>query len=164
MPNYMQMGGNRIPLDSYPGMTSAAFYGGNTGTAMPFTNSSEQDRTYRRRRQQEEEQRKQEEAARIVAALYGMNGGPQSGPSGPGRGFPEGPISSEMGALNNSYKTRGNAPRYHEEMPYGGTPGVWAIRNDEIAGPREDPFQYMSPRDWAASTGRSIGRRFGRRR
>jgi hypothetical protein len=37
-----------------------------------------------------------------------------------------------------SYKTRGGAPRYHEQIPMGGTPGVYAIRNDEIGGPQQD--------------------------
>ena len=75
--------------------------------------------------------------------------------------FSGGPIGSEF--PGSSYKTRGNAPRYHEEIPMGGTPGVWAIRNDEIGGPRSDPFQNMSPREWADSISSGIGRRFKRR-
>ena len=106
--------------------------------------------------EQRQEKRQGGDAGRIIESMMG----------GADRGFYDGPISSEMGGLGGSYKTRGNAPRYHEEIPMGGTPGVWAIRNDEIAGPKSDPFQNMSPRDWADSISRGIGRRFtgGRRR
>ena len=163
MPNYMSMGGRTYNIASNPGMTPAAFYGGNSGGAAPYISSEEEDRTNRRRQQQWEEQRKQDDAARIAAAMYGMSRGPQADQGGPQRGFYDGPIASEMGGLGGSYKTRGNAPRYHEEIPMGGTPGVWAIRNDEIGGPRSDPFQNMSPREWADSIRSGIGRRFKRR-
>lgn len=72
-----------------------------------------------------------------------------------------GPMTSQFPGY--SYKTRGSAPRYHMEMPYGGTPGVYAIRLDELAGPKEDIWQNMSPHDYIEYTRRSIGNRFGRR-
>ena len=89
----------------------------------------------------------------------GRIGGGFGGGAGYGMGSP---MTSNMPGY--SYKTRGSAPRYHEEIPMGGTPGVWAIRNDEIAGPRSDPFQNMSPHDYVEYMKRSIGNRFNRRR
>ena len=47
-----------------------------------------------------------------------------------------------------SYKTRGSAPRYHQEMPYGGTPGVYAIRLDELGGPKQDMWDLVDPLEW----------------
>ena len=77
-------------------------------------------------------------------------GGP---PSGFGQGYGGGPTGSEFGALNHSSGTRGSAPRYHEGIPMGGTPGVWAIRNDEIMhGPQQDAYWLTG--DWKGQGGR----------
>ena len=78
--------------------------------------------------QQRQDKRQQGEAERMLGAMMG----------GGGRGFGDGPMLSNMGG--SSYKTRGGAPQYHEEIPMGGTPGVWAIRNDEIGGPQRDAW------------------------
>ena len=102
--------------------------------------------------QQRQDKRQQGEAERMLDAMMGSAD----------RGFQDGPIMSNI--PGSSYKTRGGAPRYHEEIPMGGARGVWAIRNDEIAGPKSDPFQNMSPREWADSISRGIGRRFRGRR
>ena len=137
-------------VPSTPGMATP--YGQTQSGIMDFYNQQ------RRRQEEEERARKKRpqrgDDERIIESMMG----------GADRGFYDGPISSEMGGLGGSYKTRGNAPRYHEEIPMGGTPGVWAIRNDEIAGPKNDPFQNMSPRDWADSISRGIGRKFRGRR
>jgi hypothetical protein len=89
------------------------------------------------------------------SGMGSMTGGPRqqqqfvgaagAGRLGPGFGPPrgdiaDGPMMSNMPGY--SYKTRGSAPRYHEEIPMGGTPGVWAIRNDELlrGGPEQDAW------------------------
>lgn len=110
-------------------------------------------------------------AQRVLQELFGAqnagsvsrDGGRPGMMSGPGTGgaFGGSPFSSEMGGLNNSYRTRGSAPRYHEEIPMGGSRGVFALRNDEImGGPQRDAWWLNG--DWKSRTG-AIGNRFGRR-
>lgn len=164
MPGYMSYGGNTVP---YTGGTNPGFDPSSQFAGGGYVASDEEDR--RRRAEAARRQRSQEDM--IGRLMNGMMGGQRGGereqsPSyGQFRqpGFYDGPMSSEMGGLGSSYKTHGNAPRYHEEIPMGGTPGVWAIRNDEIGGPRRDPFENMSPREWADSISSGIGRRFNRR-
>jgi hypothetical protein len=146
------MGGTRIPVASGTGSYSPQ-YGG-----MPdFTSSSELDRKRRR-----EEERRQDMMANIMRSMMGgWDPNPGNTPTQPRQpGFTDGPIMSDI--PGSSYKTRGSAPRYHMEMPYGGTPGVYAIRLDELGGPKEDPWQNMSPHDYIEYQRRSIGRRFRR--
>ena len=145
----------QIVRDPAPGMSNIEY-------------SAESLRKMQRDEARRREQQKQDAAVALLNEFFG--GGQQGGQGqqGPGRGAWNGavgdaPTGSEFGALNNSYKTRGSAPRYHEEMPYGGTPGIYAIRLDELGGPKFDPFQTMSPHDYVEYTGRSIGNRFGRR-
>lgn len=94
--------------------------------------------------------------------LWGSDAAGSIGGGGPMGRLPEGPMMSQMPGY--SYKTRSDAPRYHMEMPYGGTPGVYAIRLDELSGPKKDPWQNMSPHDYIEYQRRSIGRRFRRPR
>ena len=135
-------------VPSTPGMATP--YGQTQSGIMDFYNQQ------RRRQEEEERARKKRpqrgDDERIIESMMG----------GGDRGFQDGPIMSNI--PGSSYKTRGGAPRYHEEIPMGGARGVWAIRNDEIAGPKSDPFQNMSPREWADSISRGIGRRFRGRR
>lgn len=71
--------------------------------------------------------RPQELMGAAGAAGYDAPNGPLGGPS-----------MSQMPGY--SFKGGPGTPRYHEEMPLGGTPGVWAIRLDELGGPKADPF------------------------
>jgi hypothetical protein len=80
----------------------------------------------------------------IQQVMMGAEGASRLGSGfGPTRGDSNGggaPHMSGFGALNNSRPGGPGTPRYHEEIPMGGTPGVYAIRNDEIFGPRRDRF------------------------
>ena len=97
-----------------------------------------------------------------VAGRIGSGYGPPRGGGYGGMGAA--PIPSEFGALNYSYKAA-NAPDYHREIPMGGTPGVYAIRNDELlSGPRRDIHRQMSFRDIIGGMhNRRRGRARGRR-
>ena len=148
---------------SYGGQTLPVMNGTapNSSRPAPGMSNIEYSAEALRRMQRDEarrrEQQKQDAAAALLNELFG--GGQQGGQEqqGPGRGAWNGavgdaPTGSEFGALNNSYKTRGSAPRYHEGIPMGGTPGVWAIRNDEIMhGPQEDAYWLTG--DWKGRGG-----------
>ena len=153
MSNYMSMGGRTYGLSGGGGPPRD--YGqterGYSDYAKQLALQVQMEEEERRRAREARSGGGSGDVGRIAGAMYGRQ-----------PGFQDGPIMSSF--PGSSYKTRGDAPRYHEEIPMGGARGVWAIRNDEIAGPKNDPFQNMSPRDWADSISRSIGRRFGRRR
>lgn len=86
--------------------------------------------------------------------------------AGPGRGDymgGTGGVPRGMGVSpfpGSSYRTRDNAPQYHQQIPMGGTPGVYAIRNDEIYGPKDDGLLDM----WREKSKRSGRYRTGGRR
>jgi hypothetical protein len=133
MSNYgsMSMGGRTIHIPNNTGSAPNPFGG------MPDMAYS--DESIRRMQREEEERRRRERQNSVGAILNSMFGGAREAAQiSPNRGFPDGPNVNEFAPLNYSYKTRGNAPRYHEEMPMGGTPGVYAIRNDELWGPVGD--------------------------
>ena len=133
----MQMGGTRIPVRNNTGSSG---YAGNSGGMGGISYSNES--TQRFQRDEEERQRRQREGElqRIIASMYGNGGSQQQGAPTMGGGAP---YSSEFGALNYSYKGGPDTPQYHLEIPYGGTPGIYAIRNDEIFGPKRD--RLMNP-------------------
>jgi hypothetical protein len=154
---FMSYGGRSVP---YTGRTNAGFDPSSQGAMPEFNPSSQLERRWRRdaERRQEAEQRRQDDM--ITRLMGGMMGDPNPGqtPGYPRQpGFSDGPIMSEI--PGSSYKTRGSAPQYHREMPYGGTPGVYAIRLDELAGPKEDLWQYMSPKDYMQYRKSGGGRR-----
>lgn len=138
---WIDMGGNRMFV---PGGTTPYAY--DSGYDNSDSNWDQWSQGMRRK-QQEEERRKMERNRSRGGTSYSFYGG-----GGGGRGdyaeeilknvfgnpgFTGAPQGSEFGSY--SYKTRGDAPDYHREMPLGGTPGVWAIRNDEVMrGPQAD--------------------------
>ena len=76
------------------------------------------------------------------AGRLGTGFGPMRGDNMGGMGgAPRGMGTSMMPGY--SYKGGPDTPQYHLEIPYGGTPGIYAIRNDEIFGPKRD--RLMNP-------------------
>lgn len=181
MQNYMSMGGMRIPIDSHPGMTPAAFYGGNygSGNAQGYVQSSETDRTMRRRMQEEEERRQQDELARLAAAMFGEPS--QSAQDGNQNGYMIDPSNARgMSELNNTFG--GSSPRDNQWTVYnrgviptlgirpgfGGVAEVYENRQAtsiprfyEYTGAGPDPGRMMrypgSPEMWDETGGVNIG-------
>jgi hypothetical protein len=146
---YMEMGGTRL---SVPGGTTPYRYSG-------YDNSDQNLYRYvdmLKRKQAEEEARRQAQRNRGGGGqTYNFYGGGAGGGRGGyaeeimknifgSPGYTGAPQGSEFAPLNYSYKTRGRAPDYHREMPLGGTPGVWAIRNDELFGPRGNDWSGLA--------------------
>jgi hypothetical protein len=125
----MTMGGRTIYVPQGGGTSSPG-----PERAGGAGHSSEYNRKKRAREAEEARRRRMARHAMTALLEQVMGGGGSAGNRG-GGGL-GGPIMSPFPGY--SYKASGSTPDYHREMPYGGTPGVYAIRNDEIAGPRRD--------------------------
>ena len=145
MDNYMSMGGRTISVPS----------GG--GRPRPYDQTDQgiieyNNRLRREQEEREEANRRRNQGGDVGYIMQMLGGGQQGAASNPGdygaiggRGRVGGGGGSMgagapymSGVPGRSYKTRGSAPQYHEQIPMGGTRGVYAIRNDEIAGPQRD--------------------------